>query len=122
MMLVHVMPLPLVRCTVQVAHAGVCQIHAMQDEHGDMLLVDAAEGYEHLWRKVWLWTASTAATVLLTQFRLQFIRNPLMLHKAYGGIQCLADAQHNAQKSGDRGTWQSLSPLWPLCPFPGSLN
>lgn len=30
-----------------------CNTACLQDEHGDMLLVDAAEGYEHLWRKVW---------------------------------------------------------------------
>jgi hypothetical protein len=30
----------------------VCKWLQLQDEQGDMLLVDAAEGYEHLWRKV----------------------------------------------------------------------
>lgn len=32
------------------------QMGVVQDEHGDMLLLDAQEGYEHLWRKVGLLT------------------------------------------------------------------
>lgn len=38
--------------------------HALQDQHGDMLLLDVAEGYDQLWRKVCVrqaWHASKAA-------------------------------------------------------------